>query len=69
MHEITQETLREIARCLPPNLRNRYFEERKLIRERLAQERWRAAREPVPHGRPRSVHGLVPWDDPEYVAR
>ncbi len=68
MDSLTHESLRAIAMTLPQPMRDAYFQKRKAIRAELAEKRWREYREPTPHGRPKSLYDLVPWEDPEYVA-
>lgn len=55
---ITHDTLRDAAFTLPKPLRDRYFEERKAIRARIALSRKENRR--ISH---------VVWDDPEFVAK
>ena len=57
---ITHDTLRDAAFTLPKPLRDRYFEERKAIRARIAISR-------ITYEPRRLVY--VSWDDPEFVAK
>lgn len=63
---ITHDTLKVAARTLPPHLRDKYYAERSVIRERIAKERWAKMRSG--HYQVRNLYNTVPWDDPEFLA-